>query len=56
MSAKKIEDVLKNLTPKEFQVLEKILDAEKEMLHKKSLKGTQIRKDVYNIIKSGVEE
>ncbi|WP_176140594.1 hypothetical protein [Halobacillus salinus] len=47
--------ILEELEENEQQIFKKIVKAEKELLHRKSLQGTSIKKDIYNFIKEGVK-
>lgn len=47
--------ILDELDEKEQEIFMKIVKAEKELLHRKVLQGTSIKKDIYNFVKEGVK-
>lgn len=50
-----ISNILGELPPEEIKILASILKEEKKYLHRKSLQGTTIIKDVTEIIKERVK-
>ncbi|GEN52410.1 hypothetical protein GLW04_19180 [Halobacillus litoralis] len=54
MNEKDLYRILDELSEDEQQIFMKIVKAEKELLHRKSLQGTSIKKDIYNFVKQGV--
>ncbi|WP_170061574.1 hypothetical protein [Terribacillus saccharophilus] len=55
MEHDKLDQILSQLSEQEQKIFAKILRAEKEVLHKKSLQGTTIKKDIVAYIKEGVK-
>ncbi|QHT48503.1 hypothetical protein M662_19100 [Bacillus sp. SB49] len=47
--------ILDELENNEQEIFMKIVKAEKDLLHRKSLQGTSIKKDIYNFIREGVK-
>ncbi|MEH7223420.1 hypothetical protein V7112_06340 [Bacillus sp. JJ1566] len=52
----KIHSILKDLPEEYTLILKEILQAEKELLHKKSLQGTSIVAEIVNIVKERIKE
>jgi len=55
MNEQDLYRILEQLEEHEQEIFMKIVKAEKELLHRKALQGTSIKKDVYNFIKEGVK-
>ncbi|MEH7514247.1 hypothetical protein V7146_16155 [Gottfriedia acidiceleris] len=52
----KIHSILSDLPEINTLILKEILQAEKDLLHKKSLQGTTIVSEIVNIIKERIKE
>lgn len=55
MNENELNNVIDELDSIEQEIFMKIIKAEKEILHKKMLQGTSIKKDIVNLIKEGVK-
>ncbi|WP_158595129.1 hypothetical protein [Oceanobacillus piezotolerans] len=52
----RIHNLLNELPDEHTLILKEILQAEKDLLHKKSLQGTTIVSEIVNIIKERIKE
>ena len=51
----KVQDILSKLPEEYAFILKEILEAEKEILHRKNLQGTNITKTIMDIVKERVK-